>query len=138
MFWEEPFERIFEELERMRRRLQGLVPTPSFAETFPLDLIDEEDELVIRADLPGFRKDEVSVRLDETTLSIQARHKEKRVERAERFYRAERKVGVLRRTLTLPTEVKPETARAKLENGVLEIRVKKAKPRKRGKEVRIE
>ena len=136
----EPFEELMDELERMRRRMRRL-----FAESFrmpeirsfPVDVFEEDDEVVVRADLPGFKKDEIEVRVTEDSLDIKAAHKERIEEKRKGYYRAERKFGMLRRVIPLPASVDPETAKAKLEDGVLEVRVKKI-AEKKGKKVEIE
>ena len=140
MIWD-PFEELIEEMESLRRRMRRLfregfrIPVET---SFPVDVYEENGELVIRADLPGFKKEEISVRVQEDSVDIKAMHKEKLEERREGFYRAERKIGSLRRVIPLPAIVDPETAKAKLENGVLEIRVKKVEEKEKGKKVEIE
>jgi HSP20 family protein len=141
MIWEP-----FEEIERMRKRMEklmksfwyGLPLAEEVEKGFPVDIVETEDEVIIRADLPGFKKDEISIRASEDSVEISAKRKEEKVEKEERFFRAERRVGVARRYLTLPTEVDVETAKTSFENGVLEIRFKKKRPSKKLKEIKIE
>ena len=142
MIWD-PFDEIMEELEGIRRRMrklfrEGLRMPRIEVESFPVDVYEEDGEVVIRADLPGFKKDEISVRVQEDSVDIRAMHKEEIREERKGFYRAERKVGKFRRLISLPVTVDPETAKGKLEDGVLEIRVKKVKEKIKGKEVKIE
>lgn len=140
MFWD-PFEELIDEIERMRKRMKKLFKTfPSMRaelETFPVDVYESDEELIIRADLPGFEKDEISVKVFEDSVDIRAAKKERVEEKREGYYRAERRFGAVRRVIPLPVEVEPESAKAKLEKGVLEIRVRKAKVKK-GKELKIE
>jgi HSP20 family protein len=128
MFWEDPFE----ELQRMRRMMREAFRRIGEVEetVFPVDISETADEVIVRADLPGFKKDEISIKATENTVEIVAQHKEKKVEKTETVFRAERRFGTARRFLTLPTEVVPETAKASMEDGVLEIRFKKAKAKK--------
>lgn len=141
VFWEDPFE----EIERMRRRLTRLMQRlgePVEEEitrfySFPVDIIEEDEELVVRADLPGFSKEEIVIRVTENTIEIGAQHKEKKIEKTEKMLRAERRFGSLKRALTLPAEVIPESSTAKFENGVLEVRLKKTK-KKKVKEIKVE
>jgi len=128
MVWEDPFE----ELERMRRMMrEAFRRMGEVGETvFPVDISETTDEIIVRADLPGFKKDEVSIKATENTVEILAQHKEKKVEKTETVFKAERRFGAARRFLTLPTEILPETAKASMEDGVLEIRFKKAKAKK--------
>ena len=135
-------EDIFDELLRMKRRIERLMRSfGSLAfeeiESFPIDISETEDEVIVRADLPGFSKEEVSVNATENTLTIEAKRKEKKEEKGERFYRIERKVGSLRRTVSLPVEIDAERAKAKMKDGVLEIVLPKKEKRK-GKEIEIE
>lgn len=106
--------------------------------SFPVDVAETDDELVIKADLPGFEKADVAIRVTENTIDIAAQHKQKKIEQKENYFRAERSMGALRRYLALPAEVNPDTAKAKMENGVLEIRLKKAKPTKKAKKVQVQ
>jgi len=140
-WWEDPLEEFLEELERMRRRFRRLlrkVEIPEMYESFPVDVFEENDEIVIKADLPGFKKDEIQVRVLENAIDIKAEKKEEIEEKAEGLYRAERRYGRLRRIIPLPLPVDPENVKAKLENGVLEIRAKKKVKGEKGKKVEIE
>jgi HSP20 family protein len=135
-------EDIFDELLRMKRRIERLMRSfGSLAseeiESFPIDISETENEVIVRADLPGFSKEEVSVNATENTLTIEAKRKEKKEEKGERFYRIERKIGSLRRTVSLPVEIDAEGAKAKMKDGVLEIVLPKKEKRK-GKEIEIE
>ena len=104
---------------------------------FPVDVAETEDELIVKADLPGFKKEEVVIKATKNTLEIVAQKKEVRKEKTETMFRAERKFGALRRAFTLPAEIIPETAKANMQDGVLEIRFKKAKPKKKAKEIKV-
>jgi HSP20 family protein len=136
-------EDIFEELLRMRKRIEKLIrsfaPLESLeeVETFPVDISETENEIIVRADLPGFSKEDVSVNATENTLTIEAKRKEKREEKGEKFYRIERRYGNVRRVISLPTEIEPEKAKARMKDGVLEIFLPK-KEKKKGKEIKVE
>ncbi|MBI1978518.1 MAG: Hsp20/alpha crystallin family protein [Candidatus Aenigmarchaeota archaeon] len=132
----------FQEIERMRKKVQKLMER--FGEVmeeethgFPLDISETDEELLVKAELPGFNKDEISVKATEDSLDISAEHKEKKIERTERTYKAERRYGGVRRYVTLPTEVKLDNIDTKFENGLLTIKLKKAKPAKKAKKVKI-
>jgi len=145
MVWEDPFE----EIEKLHRRIHRLMrrmwepveeevisPITSRFASFPIDISETENELIIRADLPGFEKSDVKIRVTENTLEIEAEKKEKEVEKSEKFLRVERRMGKLRRFVSLPYPVDYEKAKAEMKNGVLEIRIPKKE--KKGKELKLE
>jgi len=132
----------FAEIERMRKRMQKLLQKSGETieeETygFPLDIGETEEELIVRAELAGFNKDEISVKATENSLDISAEHKEKNVEKTEKMFKAERRYAGVRRYVTLPTEVKLGRVDTNFENGLLTINLKKAKPTKKAKEIKI-
>jgi HSP20 family protein len=146
MVWEDPWV----ELEIMRRRMNRLMrrmwsgfwepisEEVEAIETFPVDVAETDEDVVVKADLPGFDKTDVTIRATENTLEISAQHKEKKVEKTERMFRAERRYGSLRRFLTLPCAVEHEKARAEMKNGVLTITIPKKEKKKIGKEIKVE
>jgi HSP20 family protein len=134
-FWEEddfiePFRQMQRDFNRQFRNfLQPL-------QTFPMDLSETNTEVVIRADLPGFKKDEINVEAYETKILISAKKKKEKVEQKENFYRRERSAGELRRIITLPAEVDISKAKVNFLEGVLEIKLPK-KEKKKEKKVKL-
>ena len=97
----------------------------------PMDLVEQGDELVLRADLPGVGKDDVKIELEDNVLSISGTRESEQENRKDGYYRVERATGSFSRSLTLPDGVDPEGIRAQFENGVLEVRIPKPEQRKR-------
>jgi HSP20 family protein len=100
-----------------------------------VEVIKREGELMIRADLPGLKKDEVKVDLADDPVTIEGERKQEHEERDEGFYRSERSYGHFYRRIPLPEGVDLDTARANFRDGVLEItmaapEVKERKARK--------
>lgn len=136
----------FDEWEKMRKRWQYMMrgmwhpieeELDSFA-TFPLDISETDDELIVKADLSGFNKEDIAIRATENSLEIAAQHKEKKMEKTEKMFRAERRFGATRRAFTLPAAVNPETAKAEFKNGVLTVTLQKKEKKKVGKEIKVE
>ena len=91
-----------------------------------LDMFEDGGTLVVRAELPGVAKDDLSVKVAEDTLLIsgERRHEEK-VERRD-YMRVERNYGSFSRSIPLPEGVKTEEISATLKDGVLEVRLPRA------------
>jgi HSP20 family protein len=93
--------------------------------TLPVDLSEDEKSVIVRASVPGFKKEDVEVEVEDGIVTINAKHTEEHEEKDERFYRKERSVSSLSRRVALPTAVIEKDARAELKDGVLIVRVPK-------------
>ncbi len=125
----ERMNRIFEEFERLTPRVT--------VETFPVDVIDEGDNVRIVADLPGFRKEDIEVWIEDGDLVIKAVRKEEKEEKAENYIRRERRLGEVFRRIPIPVEVDMDKIRASYNNGVLEIVLPKTEKAKK-KVIKVE
>jgi HSP20 family protein len=95
-----------------------------------MDLVEEGDEYVLRADLPGVREEDVKVELDDDVLTISGERRSEHEERRDGYHRIERASGSFSRSLTVPDGVDAERVQARFDNGVLEVRVPKPEQRK--------
>ncbi len=96
-----------------------------------LEVCEEGNNLIVRADLPGLSKDDVHVDIKHGMLTIQGERQEKREEGGQQqgYRRSERRYGSFYRTIALPQDVNMESAEAKMKDGVLEIRLPLAEQR---------
>jgi HSP20 family protein len=88
-----------------------------------VEVFERNNQLVVRADLPGMAKDDVSVEVTDDALIIRGERKSEREEEAEGYYRSERSYGSVYRRIPLPKGIKAENATADFRNGVLEIKL---------------
>jgi len=95
-----------------------------------MDLVETEDNYVLRADLPGVSEGDVKIELDDNVLTISGERKSAHKEAKEGYYRVERAYGSFSRTLTLPEGVDADAISASFDRGVLEVRVPKPEQRK--------
>ena len=95
-----------------------------------MDLVETEEDFVLRADLPGLSEEDVNIELEDNVLTISGERKAAHEERKEGYYRVERASGAFSRSLTLPEGVDPERVRASFDRGVLEVRIPKPEQRK--------
>src|SRR5215216_4584500 len=96
----------------------------------PVDLVEAEDHFVLKADLPGLSEEDVSVEVQDGTLSISGERSAEHESHERGWYRIERSFGSFNRSLTLPDGVDPDAISAKFDRGVLEVRIPKPEERK--------
>ena len=95
-----------------------------------MDLVETEDQLVLRADLPGVDKDDVGIEVKDGVLTVSGERRAEHEEKREGFHRVERSFGRFSRSLELPQGVAADSVRASFERGVLEVRMPKPAERK--------
>jgi HSP20 family protein len=86
-----------------------------------IEVFQKDDQLVIKADLPGLSKDEVSVDITDDSVTIEGERKAEREDEREGYYRSERSYGSFRRVISLPEGAITDQAKATFRNGVLEV-----------------
>jgi HSP20 family protein len=95
-----------------------------------MDLVEDGEHFVLRADLPGVSEKDVNVELEDNVLTIKGQRESQHEERKDGYYRIERASGSFSRSLTVPEGIDPESIEAHFENGVLEVRIPKPEERK--------
>ncbi len=131
----EEIERFFDEVMRRpfslfrsfvpRWREEAEVVSPA------VDIYEEGDDLVIKAEIPGINKEDIEVKITNDYLTISGEKKrEEKVEKKD-YYRYERSYGSFSRTFRLPLDVQTDKAKAKFDKGVLEVRIPKTEEAKK-------
>lgn len=93
-----------------------------------VDVIENEDNFKIKANLPGVKKEDIKIFVKENQLIIEAKHEEKKCENNTNIIRSERYVGKYQRLFTLPDNCDKSNIKAKIEHGVLELSITKMQP----------
>jgi HSP20 family protein len=105
----------------------------------PMDLVDEGDNYRLIVDLPGIRKEDVKISMNEGILSLSVEGKEEKDEKDERYLMRERSAYSCSRKIRLPGEVDEDNIKANIEEGVLNIQLPKKEPEKhKPREIKIE
>jgi HSP20 family protein len=102
-----------------------------------IEIYERENQLVICADLPGLKKENIQVEVTGDALTIRGERRQEHEETQEGQRRSERSYGKFYRTVPLPQGVNPENAKATFQDGVLKIRIPLPQP-ERPKSRRIE
>ena len=96
----------------------------------PMDLWESGDHYVLKADLPGVAEDDVSIEVQDGTLTIAGQRGAEERGEIEGWYRYERSFGSFTRSLSLPDGIDPDGIAAEFDRGVLEVRIPKPAERK--------
>ncbi len=123
-FWRRPFPSLF--------RPERWFPESLLPMRMPsLDVYQDQEEVVVKADVPGLAREDIEVTLTGETLTIKGERKEEKEVKEPDYHRRERSYGSFVRSVTLPCEVKSDEIKATLKNGVLEIRLPKTEEAKK-------
>lgn len=98
-----------------------------------VDIFENKDQIVLEAELPGIKADDVNISIENNVLTIHGERKFEKKDEGDNFHRVERSYGSFTRSFTLPPTVSSENANAEFENGVLRLTLAKreeAKPRR--------
>lgn len=137
----------FEEMERMfesyfprgwmhpffnwERPSWGELAAPFEGKMPRVDIVDHDEEIVVKAELPGVDKKDLDVSVTENTVTIKGSTSQEEKEEKGDYYRSEISRGTYSRTLSLPSDVAADKAKATFKDGVLELTLPKMKKAKR-------
>ena len=131
--WESEMDRMMDDFfgRRMRpwwperwQRGEGELTTPA------VDVFEEKDEIVVKAELPGMDNNDIEVNISDSELILKGeKKKEEKVEEKD-YYRCERSYGAFLRSVELPTDVQADKIKASFKNGILEVRLPKTEEAK--------
>lgn len=104
-----------------------------------VDIFEEGNDVVVKAELPGMKKEDIDVNITGDVITISGeKKKEEKIEK-KNYYKVERSYGSFTRTFRIPTEVQTDKAKANFKDGVLELRVPKTEEaKKKEKKIPIE
>ncbi len=139
--------RAFDEMEHMMDRIFGDFPPrgwmrpwhmewPAWTEGAELrmpkvDVIDRDEDVLVRAELPGVEKKDIEISTSDTSVTIKATMRREEKEEKGDYYRCEISRGSFARTVALPAQVESAKAKAAMKDGVLEVTLPKVEKSKR-------
>jgi HSP20 family protein len=105
----------------------------------PMEVVQQGNDLIVRADLPGLKPDDVQIDIDDHVLTISGERRERQEDRRDGFYRSERSYGAFTRSIALPDGVDEDQVTANFEHGELEVRIPLPdQQRARGRRVQVQ
>jgi len=139
--WESPLARMRGEMDDLFDRFFPQSWGASMTEALPahfgwgprIDLTESENEITVKAELPGVTPEDVNVEIVGNTLTIRGEKKQEKREKLENCHYVERQYGAFRRTIQLPSSVDQDKGKATFKDGVLSLTLPKhpeAKPKR--------
>jgi HSP20 family protein len=125
----EAMDRLFEESFVRPRTWAG---TTEGVATLALDVIESDDDVTVKASIPGLKPEDIDISVTGDVLTIKGETKEEKEEKNGNYHLRERRYGAFQRAVSLPTLVKADKAEAVFENGVLTLtlpKVEEVKPK---------
>lgn len=120
--WKRPFSLFGSLMPRLKSEADVIAPA--------VDIFEEGDDIVLKAELPGLDKNDIEVKITDDYITISGEKKREEKVEEKNYYRYERSYGSFSRTFRLPVEVQTDKAKAKFDKGVLEIRIPKTEEAK--------
>ena len=132
---QDPFDQIFESMMpaffrpvRMNElAAERLGTKPS------IDILDRENEILVRAEVPGVKKEDLSIEVQGNQLFLSGRHEDESEQEQGNYLYRERRFGSFTRSIQLPEDVDGDKVKASCQDGILEITLPKAETAKRKK-----
>lgn len=138
-FWRRPFSGVLPSFPSLLRPSRSLLGESLTLRVPAVDLYEEEDEVVLKAEVPGLSKEDLKIDLTDSMLTISGEKKKEEEVKEEAYTYSERSYGAFSRSLQLPCAVKADKAKATFKNGILEVKLTKTEDaKKRHVTVKIE
>ena len=143
LFTTNPFDlmrRFTEELDQAFGTIgrSGQTAGQSAMATPAVDIFEREGNIVVQADLPGLKPDQVKVEVTDDGIVIRGESREEQERRGENFYRCERRHGEFYRLIPLPEHADADRAQAQFNNGMLEVTIPVAESRKKSRPIPVQ
>jgi len=138
--WETEMDRMMEDFfgRRMRPSWPSLWSRDRARELIApvVDIYEEKDDIVVKAELPGMTKDDIEVDISNTHLTLKGEKKKEEKIEEEDYFACERAYGGFHRSVELPKDVQADKVKGSFKNGILEIRLPKSEETKT-KEIKV-
>lgn len=130
--WTDPFRELAALQDRVNRAFDTALPARMrdedlFTGTWapPVDIFETKEKTVLKAELPGFDENQISLKFEDGILTIEGERKLEKENGDENYHRVERSYGKFLRSFTIPTNVDHEKIAASFSNGVLTVELPK-------------
>jgi HSP20 family protein len=120
--WDHPFFGLsmFPSLRSVNAAREGYLPA--------IDVKEEKDSIIVKADLPGMRKEDIDISVDGTVLTLRGERRSEKEEKDKHYYKLERSFGSFTRSIDVGAPIVEDRIKATYKDGVLEVMLPKGAP----------
>lgn len=133
---------VWDQMEQIAREMTRLMPWQEEGGDrpfgIPVNVYETDTEVVVQAEIPGAKKEDLDINLQDNTLTIKAQTRDEVEVKEDSYYRRELRTGSFFRAVPLPVEVKSEELKATYDNGVLTVKAPKALEEKVGRKITVD
>ncbi|HEX5193188.1 MAG TPA: Hsp20/alpha crystallin family protein [Solirubrobacteraceae bacterium] len=119
----DPFGELTELRMRFDRMFHELTDGAEHGWMPPIDVIRDDGNLVVRADIPGIKPEQVKIEVDDDVLTVSGEHDERTETKDKHYVRRERRYGSFSRSMALPAGIDPKKIKAHTHDGVVEVTI---------------
>lgn len=131
--YDDPFRNLESRMNHFFRGMLDSIGMDSDVGAYPVDVEEDDDQIIIEAELPGFQPEEIDLSVEDGILSIKAERNQKEENNNRKKHLSERRYRRIQRSFTLPRSVDGSDVDANLSDGVLTVKLRKSeasKPRR--------
>ena len=129
--WARPFSGAWPSFPSLLRPSRALLGESLQLRVPAVDLFEEDDEVVLKAEVPGLSKEDIKIDLTDSMVTISGEKKKEEEVKEEAYTYSERSYGSFSRSLQLPCAVKADKGKATFKNGILEVKLPKTEDAKK-------
>jgi len=119
----DPFAELADLRSRFDRMFGEIAGGPEHAWAPAIDVVRDNGNLVLHADIPGIKPEEVKIEIEDDVLTVSGEHEERKEEKDKDYVRRERRFGSFSRSMAIPAGVDAKKIKAKTHDGVLEVTI---------------
>lgn len=119
----EPFAELADLRTRWDRMFDELTGERGKEWTLAIDVERDDGNLILHADVPGLKPEDVKIEVEDDVLTVSGRHEQRKEQKDKHYLRRERRYGAFSRSIALPQGVDPKKIKANTHDGVVEVTI---------------
>jgi len=135
-YWENPTPFKEENIQGISTDFKFESPFPEDS-SIPINIQETEKEIIVKASVPNHKKNEIDINVTNSSIELTIIKNQEKIHKGKKSIQRERFYNIMKESFSLPNKIDPETANAKIKNGILFIKMKKIDGKKKQKRISI-